>query len=34
MAVLYFTGNKHAGENINELLQNRLQGLRPSKAHV
>jgi transposase len=31
MAVLYFTGNKHAGENINELLQNRLQGLRPPK---
>lgn len=27
MAVLYFTGRNHAGENMNELLQNRLQGL-------
>jgi hypothetical protein len=29
MAVLYFTGRNHAGENIDELLQKRLQGLSP-----
>ena len=29
MAVLYFTGRNHAGENIDDLLQKRLQGLGP-----
>jgi transposase len=29
MAVLYFTGRNHAGENIDDLLQKRLQGLSP-----
>ena len=29
MAVLYFTGRNHAGENIDELLRKRLQGLSP-----
>jgi transposase len=28
-AILYFTGRNHAGENLEELLQNRLQGLSP-----
>ncbi len=31
MAVLYFTGHNHAGENMNELLQNRIHGLSPPK---
>lgn len=31
MAVLYFTGRNHAGENMDQLLQNRLQGLGPPK---
>jgi transposase len=31
MAVLYFAGQNHAGENIEALLQNRLQGLCPPK---
>ena len=29
MAVLYFTGRNHAGENIDNLFQKRLQGLSP-----
>ena len=29
MAVLYFTGRNHAGENIDDLFQRRLQGLSP-----
>jgi len=29
MAVFYFTGRNHAGENIANLLQNRLQGISP-----
>ena len=28
-AVLYFTGRNHAGENLKDLLQNRLHGLSP-----
>ena len=29
LSVFYFTGRNHAGENIADLLQNRLQGLAP-----
>ncbi len=29
VAVLYFTGRNHAGENMTDLLQNRLHGLSP-----